>query len=102
MNGSSLFQIATRQYDHFYAQFIFQSAIMIQLAKYLTSSAKTQEKNVELLAVGVKVRRLLITCPSTGPKIVCAGPNVLCQTKNRFTYCAGSKRFMLDQKMICS
>ena len=56
MNGSSLFQIATRQYDHFYVQFIFQSVIMILLAKYLTSCAKMQEKNVELLAVGVKVR----------------------------------------------
>ena len=30
-------------------------------------------------------------CPFTGPKMFCAGPNVLCQTKNLFTYC-GSRR----------
>ena len=39
----------------------------------------------------------LMTCPFTGPKIVCAGPNVLCQTKicldivQSQTFCARTK-----------
>ena len=28
----------------------------------------------------------VMPCPFTGPKMFCAGPNVLCQTKNLFTY----------------
>ena len=31
-------------------------------------------------------------CPFTGPKMFWAGPNVLCQTKNLFTYCGQTKR----------
>ena len=34
----------------------------------------------------------LMPCPFTGPKIFCAGPHFLCQTKNLFTYCASHKK----------
>ena len=30
----------------------------------------------------------LLPCPFTGHKMFCVGPNVLCRTKNLFTYCA--------------
>ena len=39
-------------------------------------------------------------CPFTGPKMVWAGPNFLCQTKNLFTYCGSHKLFVPDKKMI--
>ena len=39
--------------------------------------------------------------PFTGPKMFCAGPNFLCQTKNLFTYCGSHKHFVPDKKMIC-
>ena len=32
-------------------------------------------------------------CPFSWRKIFCASPNVLCQTKNLFTYCASHKYF---------
>ena len=37
-------------------------------------------------------------CPFTGPKMFCAGPNVLCLTKNLFTYCGSQKNFVPDQR----
>ena len=33
-------------------------------------------------------------CPFTGPKLFCAGPNFLCQTKNLFIYCG-------NHQMLC-
>ena len=45
--------------------------------------------------------RSLMPCPFTGRKMFCAGPNVLCQTKNLFTYCASHNHFVPDKKMIC-
>ena len=38
--------------------------------------------------------------PFTGSKMFWDGPNFLCQTKNGFTYCAGPRLFVPDQKMI--
>ena len=36
-------------------------------------------------------------CPSTGPKIFWAGPNLLCQTKNIVkSYCYGQRLFVPD------
>ena len=58
MNGSNMFRIATKQYDPFYVQFIFQNAKMIQSVKYLTSFVEMHEKSVELLVNGVKVCKL--------------------------------------------
>ena len=43
----------------------------------------------------------LMPCPFTSPKMFCAGPNLLCQTKNVFTYCGSHKHFVPDKKMIC-
>ena len=40
-------------------------------------------------------------CPFTGPKMFWVGPNVLCQTKNLFTYCSSHKHFVPDKKMLC-
>ena len=40
-------------------------------------------------------------CPFTGPKMFCAGPNILVQTQNLFTYCASHKHFAPDKKVIC-
>ena len=39
-------------------------------------------------------------CPFTGPKMFCAGPNFLCQTKNLFTYCGSHKHFVPDKKIF--
>ena len=39
-------------------------------------------------------------CPFTGPKIFCAGPNFLSQTKNLTAYSSSSKPFVLAQKPI--
>ena len=36
--------------------------------------------------------------PSTAHKIIWAGPNVLCQTKNYFSYCTRPKLFVPEQK----
>ena len=37
-------------------------------------------------------------CPFTGPKIFCAGPNVLSQSKNLIAFSASSKTFVPAQK----
>ena len=39
-------------------------------------------------------------CPFTGPKIFCAGLNILCQPKNLIASSASSKKFVLAQKPI--
>ena len=39
-------------------------------------------------------------CPFTGPKMFCAGPNFLSQTKNLTTYSASSKAIVPTQKPI--
>ena len=49
----------------------------------------------------INVRKHLMPCPFTGPKMFCASPNFLCWTKNLLTYCASHKHFVPDQKMIC-
>ena len=45
-------------------------------------------------------RYKFMPCPFTGPKMFWAGPNILCQTKNLFTYCGSHKHFVPDKKMI--
>ena len=40
-------------------------------------------------------------CPFTGPKMYCASPNFLSQTKNLFTYCGSHKHFVPEKKIIC-
>ena len=40
----------------------------------------------------------LLPCPFTGPKIICAGPNVLSQPKNLTAFSASSKTFVPAQK----
>ena len=42
----------------------------------------------------------LMPCPFTSPKMFWVGPNFLCQTKNFFTYCGSHKHFVQDKKMI--
>ena len=37
-------------------------------------------------------------CPFTGPKMFCAGPNVLSQSKNLIAFSASSKTCVLAQK----
>ena len=37
-------------------------------------------------------------CPFTGPKMFCANPNFLCQTKKLITYCGSHKHFVPDKK----
>ena len=39
-------------------------------------------------------------CPFTGPKMFCAGPNILCQPKNLSAFSASSRTFVLAQKPI--
>ena len=39
-------------------------------------------------------------CPFTGPKMFCAGPNILYQPKNLTAFSASSKTFVLSQKPI--
>ena len=39
-------------------------------------------------------------CPFTGPKMFCAGPNILCQPKNLTAFSASSKTFVPAQKLI--
>ena len=43
---------------------------------------------------------LLMPCPFTGPKMFCAGPNILSQPKNLTAFSASSKTFVLAQKPI--
>ena len=42
----------------------------------------------------------LMPCPFTGPKMFCAGPNVLSQPKNLTAFSASSKTFVPVQKTI--
>ena len=42
----------------------------------------------------------LMPCPFTGPKMFCAGPNVLSQPKNLTAFSASSKAFVPAQKTI--
>ena len=44
--------------------------------------------------------RFLLPCPFTGHKMFCVGPNVLCRTKNLFTYCGSHKLFVPEKKRI--
>ena len=39
-------------------------------------------------------------CPFTGPKMFCAGPNVLSQSKDLIAFSASSKTFVPPQKPI--
>ena len=48
----------------------------------------------------LRLAKYVMPCPFTGPKMFCAGPNVLCQTKNLFTYCGSHKHFVPDKKMF--
>ena len=43
----------------------------------------------------------LMPCPFTGPKMFCAGPNILSQPKNLTAFSASHKHFVPDKKMIC-
>ena len=48
---------------------------------------------------GTKVfEEALMPCPFTGPKMVCAGPNFLSQTKNLTPFSASSKTFVPARK----
>jgi hypothetical protein len=51
-------------------------------------------------AVTTKYLIHLMPRPSTGHKIVWAGPNVLHQTKNYFSYCACPKLFVPEQRLF--
>ena len=42
----------------------------------------------------------LMPCPFTGPKMFCAGPNLLSQSKILTAFSASSKTFVLAQKSI--
>ena len=42
----------------------------------------------------------LMPCPFTGPKMFCAGPNFLSQTKSFTAFGASSKTFVPEQKTI--
>ena len=42
----------------------------------------------------------LMPCPFTGPKMFCAGPNFLSQSKNLIAFSASSKTFVPVQKPI--
>ena len=39
-------------------------------------------------------------CPFTGPKMFCAGPNIMSQPKQRTVFSASSKTFVLVRKTI--
>ena len=41
-----------------------------------------------------------MACPFKGPKMFCAGPNILSQPKNLTAISASSKTFVLAQKTI--
>ena len=41
----------------------------------------------------------VMPCPFTGHKMFCAGPNILCQTKNRTVFSATPKIFVLALKL---
>ena len=55
----------------------------------------------EVSSQDLKGIRRLMPCPFTCPKMFCASPNFLCNTKKLFTYCASHKHFVPVQKMIC-
>ena len=42
----------------------------------------------------------LMPCPFTGPKMFCAGPNILNQPKNLTAFSTSSETFVLAQKPI--
>ena len=42
----------------------------------------------------------LMPCPFTGPKMFCASPNVLSQSKNLIAFSASSKTFVPAKKPI--
>jgi hypothetical protein len=53
------------------------------------------------IVIGQKFGKpVLMSCPFTGPKMFCAGPNFLSQPKNLTAYSASSKTFVLAQKTI--
>ena len=66
-------------------------------AKYLSLDKETMP-----IYFQVKITVILMPCPFTGPKMLCAGPHFLFRTKNVFTYCASHKHFVPDKKMICN
>ena len=66
-----------------------------------------RKKSNEMIAIINQMRvndtdfGYLLPCPFTGPKIICAGPNVLSQPKNLTAFSASHKDFVPDTKMIC-
>ena len=63
--------------------------------------SKLAEFHIYSVNISLLLKIHLMPCPFTGPKMFCAGPNFLCQTKNLFTYCGSHKHFVPDKKMIC-
>ena len=53
----------------------------------LSGSRLSKEAYAENLA---KIASELMPCPFTGPKIFCAGPNILCQPKTLTAFSASS------------
>ena len=49
--------------------------------------------------VNLEALERLIPCPSTGPKMFCAGPNFLSQSKTLIAFSASSKTFVPVQKL---
>ena len=47
-----------------------------------------------------EIQTFLMPCPFTGPKMFCAGPNILGQPKNLTAFSASSKTFVPSQKTI--
>ena len=45
-------------------------------------------------------KKSFMPCPFTGPKMFCAGPNVLSHSKNLIAFSASSKTFVPAQKPI--
>ena len=61
--------------------------------------SQNNEKDWNMYEICMKSKPILMPCPYTGPKMFCAGPNFLVQTKNWVAISTAPKDFVPAQKL---
>ena len=79
-----------------------QNLSLLQLQDTKIEQKREQNRNSTLCGMnGICEKQVdkLMPCPFTGPKMFCAGPNFLSQSKNLIAFSASSKTFVPAQKI---
>ena len=73
---------------------------MLRQSQTFCAKQKDDLHSVTVFFVLAQKLILQMPCPFTSPKMFCAGPNFLCQSKNLIAFSASSRTFVPAQKAI--